>query len=339
MTVGRRTLIVLLLATCACRSGLPFTRPNLKDYREHFERPSTGELSAVFLGAASLLFTDGANAILTDPFVTRPREELLGSIGPDEGLIKQTIAHLGVSTIDAVATGHSHYDHAMDAAVFAQLTKAVLLGSDSTMKIGLGADPPPKMDEVSDGASRDYGKFRISFIESKHSDPVRFPGDIVKVLRPPQRVGEWKVGKVWSIHIQHESGSLLVHGGAHFVPGALAKIRADVVYLGIGALGKQSEAFVEEYWNEVVRATHARRVILIHWDDFFRPLGKPLRPMVSPIDKFDVTLQRLRRCGATDGVGVLLPVTWQATDPFHGLTMPAPPWRAPTAPHPCTAER
>ena len=34
-----------------------------------------------------------------------------------------------------------------------------------------------------------------------------------------------------------------------------------------------------DYWTETVRAVGARRVVLIHWDDFFRPLSKPLRAL------------------------------------------------------------
>ena len=47
---------------------------------------------------------------------------------------------------------------------------------------------------------------------------------------------------------------------------------ADVAYLGVGQLGIQSDDYIETYWRETVRATGARRVVLIHWDDFFRPL-------------------------------------------------------------------
>ncbi len=42
-----------------------------------------------------------------------------------------------------------------------------------------------------------------------------------------------------------------------------------MVYLGIGQLGLQPESYFVEYWTEAVRAVGARRVVLIHWDDFF----------------------------------------------------------------------
>jgi L-ascorbate metabolism protein UlaG (beta-lactamase superfamily) len=226
----------------------------------------------------------------------------------------------------------------MDAAVFAQRTGAVLLGSHSTVNIGLGSkEPLPRMEEVHRAEVRTYGQFTITFIESKHSEPDRSAGSIDKVLKPPKFVRAWNTGTTWSMLIQHGQRSALVHGSANFIQGALKDTRADVVYLGIGGLGKKDDAFVEEYWQEVVRATRATRVILVHWDDFFRPLSEPLRPMVGPLDSFADSMRRLLQCGATDGVEVLLPVAWQVTDPFAGLTV-RPPERTAAAPHPCRAQ-
>ena len=333
----RGALIVVLLASGSCALN-PFSHPTLKPYRAYQQRPSTGIVTATFLGTASVLFRDGNNTILTDPFVTRPSaaDVVARTIAPNDTLIQRTLEYLGIETIDAIVAGHSHYDHAMDAAVFARRTHAVLIGSRSTENIGLGAMPPVKIDVVGDGDVRSYGQFRLTFIESLHSPGDRFPGTIDEPLTPPARAREWKTGMTWSILIQHEPRSLLVHGSANFKHGALKGHHADVVYLGIGGLGKQSDAFVEEYWSEVVRATGARRVILVHWDDFFRSLDKPLRPMANAVDSFPDSMRRLLQCGASDGVEVLLPVAWQVTDPFAGLMMPAPP-RTANAPHPCRA--
>ena len=88
--------------------------------------------------------------------------------------------------------------------------------------------------------------------------------------------------------IAHEKRTLLVHGSANYRGDALAGQRVEVIYLGIGGLGLRSDGFVRSYWKEVVQATRAKRVILVHWDGFFGP-ERPLRPEI-----------RLRTCGQPD---------------------------------------
>jgi L-ascorbate metabolism protein UlaG (beta-lactamase superfamily) len=329
--------VAALAATGACGLKLPFAHPSLSPYLAYQQRPSSGPVTATFLGTSSLLIRDGMTTVLTDPFVTRPSLTSVAArpIAPDATLIELTLARLGVRKIAAIVASHSHYDHVMDAPTFATQTEAVLLGSSSTANVGRGGNlPEPRIDVVHDGDARRYGAFELTFIESHHSPGDRYPGMIVAPLTPPARVSEWKSGTTWSVLIRHGDRSMLVHGSANVKPGALNGRRADVVFLGIGGLGKQSDEFVEEYWIEIVRATRARRVILIHWDDFFSSLDEPLRPMAYAADSFPDSMRRLLRCAVTDGVEVLLPVAWQIADPFAALST-AVRTVAPTAPHPC----
>ena len=59
-----------------------------------------------------------------------------------------------------------------------------------------------------------------------------------------------------------------------------------------------------------MRAVGARRVVLIHWDDFFRPLSEPLRALPYAGDDLDVSMRVLdelaaqRRCRAAPADGV-----------------------------------
>jgi L-ascorbate metabolism protein UlaG (beta-lactamase superfamily) len=166
---------------------------------------------------------------------------------------------------------------------------------------------------------RSFGPFELTFVESVHSPGDLHPGTIDAPLVPPARSGAWKTGTTYSVLIRHEGGTTLVHGSANFIPGALRGHRADVVYLGIGTLGRRDDRFADAYWDEVVRATGARRVILVHWDDFFQPLDRPLRPMPRIVDRFAAGMRHVLRRADADGVEVLLPVAWQPTDPFDGL--------------------
>ncbi|WP_051467621.1 hypothetical protein [Actinomadura oligospora] len=124
----------------------------------------------------------------------------------------------------------------------------------------------------------------------------------------------------YSVLVTHPRGRILLHASANFRPGMLAGHSADVVDLSIGALGGQSPDLVQRYWDEVVRTTGARRVVLTHWDDFFTGLDRPLRPMPRFADRVDVALERLLPLARQDGVDVRLPVAWQPAGPLDGLT-------------------
>jgi L-ascorbate metabolism protein UlaG (beta-lactamase superfamily) len=91
-------------------------------------------------------------------------------------------------------------------------------------------------------------------------------------------------------------------------------VKADVVFLGIGFLGKQDLQFARDYWHEVVQATGARLVIPIHWDNFFEPLDKGLHPMPEWMDKFDIAMQRLMPMALADGVALRLMPLYEAVD-------------------------
>ena len=110
--------------------------------------------------------------------------------------------------------------------------------------------------------------------------------------------------------------SALVQGSAGYVRGALTGVRADVAYLGVGQLGVQPESYIREYWAETVTAVGARRVVLTHWDDFFRPLDRPLRPLPYAGDDLDVTLRVLTACAGADGIDLHLPTAWTREDPW-----------------------
>lgn len=304
---------------------LPFNHPSLRPYRDCRERPATDAddgLTAWFLGTSSVLVTDGHTWLLSDGFVTRPGllRFIAGTIAPDPVKVQTAIDRLRMGSLAAVFCVHSHYDHALDAPIWALRTGADLVGSASTANIGRGLAVPEKaLRVVADGQTLRYGQFEVTFIHSVHSPGDRYPGVIGQPLTPPAKAGAWRSDTSYSVLITHPRGRILVHASANWRPGALNSHRTDVVYLGVGELGKQSDEFVTAYWNEVVRSTGARRVILVHWDDFFVPLDRPLRPMPYALDNLHTTMNRLLSLARGDGIDILLPVAWQPTHPLRGL--------------------
>jgi hypothetical protein len=103
---------------------------------------------------------------------------------------------------------------------------------------------------------------------------------------------------------------VLVHPTANFIPGALAGISADVLYLGAGAAGNETAEWREAYWGETVRTVGAKSVRLVHWERFWDPIDAPPRPLPPPFDDFATTLAQFQDLAAEDGVDLAPAEVW-----------------------------
>lgn len=247
-------------------------------------------LSVRYMGNTSLLITDEMTSIMVDGWFTRPSFFLrvLGKIEPDMDAIIDGFARGDIAELAAVIPVHSHYDHAMDAPEVARRTGAVLVGSESTANIGRGWGlSDDQIRTVVSGEPLQFGDFTVTLIKSRHltsanpeigsvtlDDPV-----ISEPLVPPVIFYEYKMGEVYSIHVDHPLGSILIQGSAGYVTGALDDVRADVVFLGVGRISAKTETYQQEYWEQIVRVVRPRRVFPVHWDSPFDALGDvPVMP-------------------------------------------------------------
>ena len=275
-----------------------------------------GNLTVSFIGVATLLFDDGETAIMTDGFFTRPAQNALRSVKPDRDVIAKALKRAGVTTLAAVIPVHSHFDHAMDSPFVAQDTGALLVGSSSTGNIGKGYGlPESRIRVVNYGDTATFGRFKVTFLESAHLPAGYATGKITEPLHAPAMASDFREGDCYSLLIEHEGRTMLVQGSAGFVPGALNGRKADVVFLGIGGVNSRGEAYRDAYWREIVRTVGARRVVPIHWDNFFLSLGNAL----TPNSDFYGSMEFLQARGKADGVDIRLPPLWLPTDPFSGL--------------------
>jgi len=203
--------------------------------------------------------------------------------------------------------------------VVAGRTEAKLVGGESAANVGRGFGlAEDRIVVATPGEPIALGAYEVTLIESKHSPPDRYPGVITEPVVPPVKASAYKCGDTWSVLIHHQqtNSKLLVQGSAGFVEGALAGQQADVVYLGVGQLGLLPEQYMVDYWNEVVRRVGPRRVVLIHWDDFFQPLTEQLRALPYAADDLDATIRVLTRLAAEDGIPLQLPTVWEPENPW-----------------------
>lgn len=303
---------------------LKLGRPFISDFANRFDVPPADAgtpLTVMWLGVSTLLVNDGQSALMTDGFFSRPGLSTVLSrrVEPSLERIIGCLERTGVPRLEAVIPVHTHYDHALDSAVVAHRTRAKLVGGESAANIGRGHELAADQLVVAvSGQPITLGHYDVTLITSAHSPPDRYPGVITKPLAPPAKASAYKCGEAWSVHVHHRptGRQLLIQGSAGFVSGALAGHRADVVYLGVGQLGLLSEEYMTDYWNEVVRAVGPRLVVLIHWDDFFRPLTEPMRALPYAADDLDASMRVLGRLAAGDGIPLHLPTVWQPENPW-----------------------
>lgn len=245
-----------------------------------------GSVTVRFTGTSTLLFDDGETAWMVDGWFTRfgPSALVRGKIGPDLSAIEKGLANNEVDRLAVVIPVHSHFDHAMDAPEVARRTGAILLGSESTANIGRGWGLDESQIRVAvDRQPLRFGAFSLTLIETQHfefPDPaVREQAlsnpEISQPLVPPVGAFDYRVGQPYAIHAVHPRGSFLIQASAGYEEGGLAGFASDVLFLGIGGLGTQTEDYREAYWRETVTPSGARDVILIHWDTLTGPIEGP----------------------------------------------------------------
>lgn len=292
-----------------------FLRParGMAGYQAYYVNDTTpagnGAIRVTFLGTSALLLDDGTTKLLVDGFISRPplRHVITRRLRTDSVLVNTVLNRLEAHRIHAVFTVHSHYDHALDAAYIARTRHARLYGSASTKMVGLGGGVEDDSITVFvPGRPNTVGEFRVTALTSTHSEQirlVRFLGDITDTLRQPARVWKYKEGGSFDLLIQHRNHAILIKPGP-FLDRPPPGVRADVVFLGIGTLGKRDTTFKNAYYQQWVCGLEARHVIPIHWDDFFAPLSEdmPAAPWLvdrNPRAAFDYLIDRTQK----DGIG------------------------------------
>jgi L-ascorbate metabolism protein UlaG (beta-lactamase superfamily) len=276
----------------------------------------TQPLNATFIGTSTLLFSDGSSTIMIDGFFTRPTIKTLlwGPIQPDIPLIKSSLDRLNINKLDSVIVVHSHHDHAMDAPEVARLTNATVFGSESTANIARSIGlPETQIEVVADKRALQFGQFKVTMIKSKHT-PVPdvlawLTGHGEEIHQPFPRqpsLTDFKEGSSYVVHIAHPLGNILVQASGGFVEGLLTPYQADVVFLGVAGLSKQSDPFKQTYFNETLGSVNAKQVIPIHWDNFMQPIGDQLVPMHPLIDNIPQSIEDLSDYMSNESEGSLI---------------------------------
>ncbi|WP_181896888.1 MBL fold metallo-hydrolase [Corynebacterium senegalense] len=158
---------------------------------------------------------------------------------------------------------------------------------------------------IGDGDEVTVGKFTVRIIEAPHSPGNIAPGFIHDRLCSPCHTLKFKDSGCFVFHFSHPEGNILVVPSANYIPGFLDGLKAQVVYLGIGAFGRQSDAFSNEYWANTVEQLEPELVIPVHWDHFDPlPVQAAAVPGGQRCQVARIPRQTRRRCALPRGLRV-----------------------------------
>jgi len=203
-----------------------------------------------------------------DPYFTRfpLRKAVLGRVEPDRKLIAEKIKHC-----DFVLITHAHFDHLMDVPDVVRNTGAIVMGSPNSCKLlsvcGVSDD---QIREIKAGDKLTLAELQVEVLPSQHVKlPAYLPGKLPAVLKPPLRARDYRMDKDLSFLLSVGNLRLQTDPGERPEAG----VPADILFL----FPHRDDA----YCRTLLSRVQPKVVVLTHWDDFFRPLSKPLRPHIQ----------------------------------------------------------
>jgi L-ascorbate metabolism protein UlaG (beta-lactamase superfamily) len=236
-------------------------------------------LALTYLGAAGWHVQLGPHSLLIDPYFTRLSlwQVLAGRAIPRPHVIR---THTPLA--DWVLVTHPHVDHIMDVPEVACLTGAQVYASPQGCDLlNILGTPGSRVHSIRSGDSLALGPFAIEVHCTPHRviyGRVPFQGALRPGLKPPLRARDYRIQEQFSFRIQAGGMAILVASGIDDEPA----VPADVVLVGADASPEQLA--------HILGPARPGLILPNHWDDMFRPLDHPVRPMIRPTPR--LTLPR-----------------------------------------------
>ena len=227
-------------------------------------------LELTWLGVAGVSLAYEGTRILIDPYVTRaPVGDLLRRrvVRPDATLLDRF-----VPTADAILLGHTHFDHALDAPAIARRDGCTVFGGTSAAHLMGLHGLADRAVTVEPHRVHEVGPFEFRFVPSVHSKlvlgrSVQSAGEITCEHLDGLTSQAYCCGQVWGIHISVAGRTFYHQGSADLLDDELRP--AEVDYFLCGIAGRQ---VTERYLPRILPRLSPRQVIVMHQDDFLRPL-------------------------------------------------------------------
>ena len=224
-----------------------------------------------WLGVAGIELSTDEMVLAIDPFFSRPpfRRMCFGRVVPDRSLVAAKLPRC-----DFILITHAHWDHLMDVPEVVRNTGAVALGSPNSCRLlSILGVPEDQFHPIQAGEEFRLGEFLIRVLPAHHgtgSQTPTFPGLLPRDLPWPLQPRDYRQDVNFSFLIEAGSHRLLDWNSEDPEPA----VPADLLFVG-----PQKNP---RYYDALLRRVRPKVVVPIHWDDFLRPLSRPLRPLFAP---------------------------------------------------------
>jgi L-ascorbate metabolism protein UlaG (beta-lactamase superfamily) len=234
-------------------------------------------LEVEWLGVSGYRLTYEGQTLFIDPYLSRvPLRDLIlrRPTMPDSAALDRFVKAPG-STV-GVLVGHTHFDHAVDAPAIARRFGCKAYGSSSLATLMNLHGLVERAVVVEPYKTYELGPFEVSFTPSVHSKlllglAVPYDGDLTCEHLDSLSPGAYRCGQVWGISIAVAGIRFYHQGSANLIDDAIRERKVDVFLAGIAG-----RSFTEDYWKRILPRLDPRAVVPTHYDNFFRPLGRPL---------------------------------------------------------------
>ncbi len=234
-------------------------------------------LEVEWLGVSGYRMTFEGQTLFVDPYLSRvPFGDLLRRRPtlPDPAALDRFVHAPG--EVAGVLVGHTHFDHAVDAPAIARRFDCKAYGSDSLLTLmGLHGLAEQSV-EVEPYLTYELGPFSVSFTPSVHSKlllglAVPYDGDLTCEHLDALSPSAYRCGQVWGISIEVAGLRFYHQGSANLIDEAVREREVDVFLAGVAG-----RSFTEDYWKRILPRLDPKVVVPTHYDNFFRPLGRPM---------------------------------------------------------------
>ncbi len=237
-----------------------------------FTNTAWAQLEGRWLGVGGVKITDGKTTLLFDPVITKPtlshwlnNDELI----PDRKRVTERLKLWNVTQAQAVFISHTHFDHASDAGVVAELTGATVYGGPSLQTVVTYQAPKVPFALVANQDTVPVGDFRVTFFKRRHAPIIQwadlyfYEGAVPKDFKG--KFWQFWGGETWSYFVEHPQGNTLIDQGSRFVE-EFRPIAGKVKNYFMGVANKKSIDAVMKENLGILRPTN---VFPIHFDFFF----------------------------------------------------------------------
>ncbi|HXS32167.1 MAG TPA: MBL fold metallo-hydrolase, partial [Solirubrobacterales bacterium] len=234
-------------------------------------------LEVEWLGVSGYRMSFEGRTLFIDPYLSRvPFADLLRRRPtlPDPAALDRFVHAPG--EVVGVLVGHTHFDHAVDAPAIARRFGCKAYGSDSLLTL-MGLHGLAEMAvEVEPYRTYELGPFEVGFTPSVHSKlllglAVPYDGDLTCEHLDALSPAAYRCGQVWGISIEVAGLRFYHQGSANLIDEAIREREVDVFLAGVAG-----RSFTDDYWQRILPRLDPEVVVPTHYDNFFRPLGRPM---------------------------------------------------------------